>query len=92
LISSNEGLPAAALAAEQIAHALARHPAKITVLVPHYAMSGGTLISLTADEIVMDDNAVLGPVDPQFSQVQKNRPKACCPEAYSRIQKSGARS
>jgi ClpP class serine protease len=29
-------------------------------------MSGGTLIALAADEIVMDDNAVLGPVDPQL--------------------------
>jgi ClpP class serine protease len=54
------------LAAEQIATALCRHPAKVTVFVPHYAMSGGTLIALAADEIVMDDNAVLGPVDPQI--------------------------
>jgi ClpP class serine protease len=29
-------------------------------------MSGGTLIALAADEIVMDENAVLGPVDPQI--------------------------
>jgi ClpP class serine protease len=54
------------LAAEQIAHALCRHPAKVTVFVPHYAMSGGTLIALAADEIIMDDNAVLGPIDPQL--------------------------
>jgi len=40
----------------------------VTVFVPHYAMSGGTLISLAADEIVMDENAVLGPVDPQIGQ------------------------
>jgi ClpP class serine protease len=52
------------LAAEQIARALIRHSAKVTVFVPHYAMSGGTLIALAADEIVMDENAVLGPVDP----------------------------
>ncbi len=56
------------LASEQIAHALRRHPAKVTVFVPHYAMSGGTLIALAADEIVMDENAVLGPVDPQLGQ------------------------
>lgn len=54
------------LASEQIAHALRRHPAKVTVFIPHYAMSGGTLIALAADEIVMDPNAVLGPVDPQI--------------------------
>jgi ClpP class serine protease len=56
------------LASEQIAHALCRHPAKVTVFVPHYAMSGGTLLALAADEIVMDENAVLGPVDPQLGQ------------------------
>ncbi len=54
------------LASEQIAFALKRHPSKVTVFVPHYAMSGGTLIALAADEIVMDANAVLGPVDPQI--------------------------
>src|SRR5258705_1215395 len=31
-------------------------------------MSGGTLISLAADEIVMSKHAVLGPVDPQLGQ------------------------
>ncbi|HEY7589747.1 MAG TPA: ATP-dependent Clp protease proteolytic subunit [Candidatus Limnocylindrales bacterium] len=54
------------LAASQIAHALQRHKARVTVFVPHYAMSGGTLIALAADEIVMGENAVLGPVDPQL--------------------------
>jgi len=54
------------LATEQIARALQNHPGKVTVFVPHYAMSGGTLIALAADEIVMDENAVLGPVDPQL--------------------------
>lgn len=56
------------LAAEQIASALCKHKAKVTVFVPHYAMSGGTLIALAADEIVMDENAVLGPVDPQLGE------------------------
>src|SRR4051794_16927201 len=57
------------LAAEQIAHAVRDHPARVTVLVPHYAMSGGTLIALAADEIVMDAHAVLGPVDPQLGDM-----------------------
>jgi ClpP class serine protease len=54
------------LASEQIACALRRHRGKVTVFVPHYAMSGGTLIALAADEVVMDPDAVLGPVDPQL--------------------------
>ena len=59
-----------ALAATQIAFALDAHPARKTVMVPHYAMSGGTLIALAADEIMMDPHAVLGPVDPQLGDQQ----------------------
>jgi ClpP class serine protease len=54
------------LAATQIASALADHKGKVTVFVPHYAMSGGTLLALAADEIAIDRHAVLGPVDPQL--------------------------
>jgi ClpP class serine protease len=57
------------LASEQIAYALQAHPGKVTVLVPHYAMSGGTLLALAADEILMDEAAVLGPVDPQLGDM-----------------------
>ena len=56
------------LASLQIARAIQAHQAKVTVFVPHYAMSGGTLIALAADEIVMDSHAVLGPVDPQLGE------------------------
>jgi ClpP class serine protease len=56
------------LAALQIARAIHKHPGKVTAFVPHYAMSGGTLIALAADEIVMSEYAVLGPVDPQLGQ------------------------
>ena len=56
------------LAALQIARALNTHKAKVTVFVPHYAMSGGTLIALAADEIVLTPHAVLGPIDPQIGE------------------------
>lgn len=56
------------LASYQIAYALRLHRAKVTAFVPHYAMSGGTLIALAADEIVMGEHAVLGPVDPQLGE------------------------
>ncbi len=56
------------LAATQIARALKKHPARTTVFVPHYAMSGGTLIAMAADEIRMSEHAVLGPIDPQLGQ------------------------
>jgi len=56
------------LAALQIARAIHKHPGKVTAFVPHYAMSGGSLIALAAGEIVMSEYAVLGPVDPQLGQ------------------------
>jgi ClpP class serine protease len=56
------------LAALQIAHAVRGHKGKVTAFVPHYAMSGGTLIALAADEIVMCPHSVLGPVDPQLGE------------------------
>jgi len=56
------------LASYQIAHAIKYRPGKVTVHVPHFAMSGGTLIALAADEIVMGDHAMLGPVDPQIGE------------------------
>jgi len=54
------------LAAMQIARAVEAHPAKVTVYVPVYAMSGGTLVALAADEIVLGEFSVLGPIDPQI--------------------------
>jgi ClpP class serine protease len=56
------------LAASQIARALRDHDGRVVAVVPHYAMSGGTLIALAADEIVLDGHAALGPVDPQLGQ------------------------
>jgi len=56
------------LSSEQIAMALRRHRGKVTIFVPHYAMSGGTLLCLAADEVAMDENAVLGPVDPRIGE------------------------
>ena len=47
------------LAATQIARAIFTRKGKVTVFVPHYAMSGGTLLALAA---------VLGPVDPQLGE------------------------
>src|SRR5690606_19991155 len=55
------------LAAMQIARAIEAHPAKVSVYVPVYAMSGGTLIALAADEIVLGEFSVLGPIDPQIA-------------------------
>jgi ClpP class serine protease len=57
-----------ALAALQIARALRDRKAPVTVFVPHYAMSGGTLIALAANQIVLSPHAILGPIDPQIGE------------------------
>jgi ClpP class serine protease len=57
------------LAATQIAEAVRKHTGKVALFVPHYAISGGTLIALAAGEIVMSEHAVLGPVGPQVGQL-----------------------
>jgi ClpP class serine protease len=57
------------LAALQIARAVEAHKGRVTVFVPHHAMSGGTLIALAADEIVMCEHSVLGPIDPQVGEL-----------------------
>jgi len=41
------------LAATEIARAVFHRKGKVTFFVPHYAISGGTLIALAADEVVM---------------------------------------
>lgn len=53
----------------QIARALKNHRGHTRVMIPHYSMSGGTIIALAADEIIMDDDAVIGPIDPQIGDL-----------------------
>jgi ClpP class serine protease len=57
------------IAAEQIARVLHAHKAGITVIVPQYAMSGGTVLAMAADQIIMHEHAMLGPVDPQLNNM-----------------------
>ena len=63
-----------ALAATQIAMALKAHPAKKTVIVPHYAMSGGTLIAFAADKIIMDPMPLWVPSIRSWEMLQGSYP------------------
>lgn len=54
------------LAGVQIAKIFKEWKGKVRVVVPYYAMSAGTLISLAADEIVASKGATFGPIDPQI--------------------------
>ena len=42
---------------------------KFSVLIPYYAKSAATLLSLAADEIVMGPMGELGPVDPSVANI-----------------------
>src|SRR5262249_39937181 len=50
------------LVAEPVANALVRHNGPVTLMVPYYAMSGGTRLALASDKVLMGRGAVLGPV------------------------------
>ncbi len=52
----------------QIARALQQGFEKFTLYVPHMCKSAGTLVSLGANHIIMDDVAELGPLDVQLFQ------------------------
>jgi hypothetical protein len=53
-------------AAETIVAYLRSKFTDIEVIVPTYAMSAGTMISLAANRLVMGRQSQLGPIDPQF--------------------------
>lgn len=53
-------------AAETIVSYLRTKFTDVEVIVPTYAMSAGTMISLSADRIVMGKQSQLGPIDPQM--------------------------
>jgi hypothetical protein len=48
-----------------IARILCRHAGGFTVVIPSYAKSAATLLSLGADQIIMGEDAELGPLDAQ---------------------------
>ncbi len=51
---------------ERIADVIRHHyPDEVSVIVPDYAMSAGTVLAMIGDNIYMDYFSVLGPVDPQ---------------------------
>jgi ClpP class serine protease len=59
-------------AADLMAMALRHHKAKVTVMVPFYAMSDGTYLVLAADEIRMEKCSILAPVEPLIDDMPAN--------------------
>lgn len=52
--------------AERIAHDLRALYTTVSFLVPNRAMSAGTVLAMSGDEIFMDYHSRLGPIDPQL--------------------------
>jgi len=56
-------------ATQALVRAIIRYPGQVRAVVPFYAMSGGTMLALACDGIVMGETACLGPVDPQLGSI-----------------------
>ncbi len=52
--------------AYKIARLFQEYSKQFSVLIPYYAKSAATILSLGADEIIMGPASELGPIDPQF--------------------------
>lgn len=57
----------------------------VETYVPHFAKSGGTLISLTGQEIVMAQEGDLGPLDPQMPGEDGSYSATDLVDAYDRV-------
>ncbi|HDV0888203.1 TPA: ATP-dependent Clp protease proteolytic subunit [Enterococcus faecalis] len=60
----------------------------IRVIVPHMAMSAGTMIACASKEIVMGSHSSLGPIDPQFNSIPAYNIKAEFEEAEKTLEES----
>lgn len=63
VLHSPGGIPEAA---ESIVAILRNKFSPIRFIIPNIAKSAATMLALSGDEILMDSNAELGPIDPQF--------------------------
>jgi len=51
---------------ESIVESLRSKFTHIRLVIPSHAKSAATMMAMAADEIIMDDDAELGPIDPQM--------------------------
>jgi ClpP class serine protease len=56
-------------ATQLLSTVLRAYPGRIRAIVPVYAMSGGTFLALSCDELLLGETACLGPVDPQVGSL-----------------------
>ena len=53
---------------ERIVRVLRHHYAEVKFIIPDKAMSAGTVLAMSGDDILMDYHSCLGPIDPQLEK------------------------
>lgn len=53
---------------ERIVRVLREHYVEVRFIIPDRAMSAGTVLAMSGDEILMDYHSCLGPIDPQLEK------------------------
>jgi hypothetical protein len=77
-------------AARRISDTIRHHYEEVVFLIPSHAMSAGTILAMSGDDILMDYYSVLGPIDPQVSSQDGRRliPALGYLEKYNELLKS----
>ncbi|MBI1789658.1 MAG: ATP-dependent Clp protease proteolytic subunit [Acidobacteria bacterium] len=65
--------------AERIANTLRHHYSNVSFMIPNMAMSAGTVLAMSGDEIWMTYFSTLGPIDPQMERVRPDGRKVWVP-------------
>ena len=53
---------------ERIVRVFRQHYAEVKFIIPNRAMSAGTVLAMSGDDILMDYHSCLGPIDPQLEK------------------------
>jgi membrane-bound ClpP family serine protease len=70
---------------ERIVNAIRHFYSEVTVVVPDIALSAGTILAMSGDNIMMDSFSCLGPIDPQVEREGKLVPALSYLEQFNRI-------
>jgi len=75
---------------QRIVETLRHHYRVVRFIVPNTAMSAGTVLALSGDEILMNYYSRLGPIDPQIHRGQRLLPAVAYLEMYDDLIKKSA--
>lgn len=56
--------------AQRMVSVMRKHYKEVSFIVPSHAYSAGTVLVLSGDKIYMDYYSVLGPIDPQYPDLE----------------------